>query len=248
MSYADSEDFCEYIDAGAWGSARAVLGVLAPMLAPHSVADFGAGQGVWARAWQDAGAGEVLALDGPWVQLDRLAVPEACFRAADLSQPIDLERRFDIVQSLEVAEHLPPAASEVFIDTLTRHSGLVLFSAAVPGQGGENHVNERPLAYWRALFAARGYQPFDCIRPHVADQKAVMPWYRYNTVLYAHESAVEGLPEEIRATALSPDQALTEGGDLRWRLRRRVVSALPRPAVTAIARVRARVLAGLAKR
>ena len=63
------------------------------------------------------------------------------FRAADLSQPIDLGRRFDVVQSLEVAEHLPSSRASEFIGTLTSHDPLVMFSAAVPGQGGEHHIN-----------------------------------------------------------------------------------------------------------
>jgi hypothetical protein len=35
---------------------------------------------------------------------------------------------------------------------------MVLFSAAIPAQGGTGHVNERWPGYSRALFAARGYR------------------------------------------------------------------------------------------
>ena len=54
---------------------------------------------------------------------------------------------------MEVAEHLPREKASVFIDTLTKHSGIVLFSAAVPGQGGTYHVNEQWPKYWNELFS-----------------------------------------------------------------------------------------------
>ena len=80
-----------------------------------------------------------------------------------------------LVQSLEVAEHLPASAAEQFVDNLVAHSAVVLFSAATLGQGGEHHVNERPYSYWRDLFSDRGYLMFDLIRPFVIENDAVEP-------------------------------------------------------------------------
>jgi hypothetical protein len=78
------------------------------------------------------------------VETARLAMPAKHFAAFDLSRPFRLGRRFDLVQSLEVAEHIPPAQTEIFVDNLAAHGDVILFSAAVPGQGGEFHVNEQP--------------------------------------------------------------------------------------------------------
>ena len=163
-----SGDFYAYIDAGSRRSARAVAGLLLPEIKIGSLLDVGAGHGAWAAEWLAAGVGDALAVDGDYVRADQLAVPAKYFRAHDLAMPLDLGRRFDLVQSLEVAEHLPRARADLFVDNLVAHGDLILFSAAVPHQGGEHHVNEQPPQYWREKFAARGYQPFDFLRPRLA--------------------------------------------------------------------------------
>ncbi|WP_102108099.1 methyltransferase domain-containing protein [Oceaniglobus roseus] len=239
MSHVYSDTFFDYIDGGARRSARAVLGLLQPWLGPASVIDLGSGRGVWLDEWRRCGAARVLGVDGAYVDQSQLAVPQHCFRAADLTRPLDTGERFDLAQSLEVGEHLPAAAAATLVDSLTRAADRVLFSAAVPGQGGEFHVNEQPLSHWQALFAARGFRAYDCLRPALKGNRAVEPWYRYNAVLYANAAGAQGLPEVVRATALPAGVRLREGGDALWRLRRGVVSCLPQGTVTRIAQLRA---------
>src|SRR5262245_48537434 len=204
-----------------------------------SVLDVGCGQGVWLRAWEEAGVSRVLGLDGGYVDQEHLLVPRTSFKVADLSQPFDLGERFDLVQSLEVAEHLQPSASPCFIDSLTRHGDVVLFSAAVPGQGGEYHVNERPLEFWRGLFRQQGYACFDPIRPAVQGKAAVQPWYQYNTLLYANPAGAARLPQTLARTRVADGELLREGGDLLWRARRAIVRRLPARAINYLARQRA---------
>lgn len=243
-----SDRFFDYIDRGARRSARTLIGHLAPWLGADSILDIGCGRGVWLDEWRSAGATEVMGVDGPYVDRDRLAIPREAFAAADLTRPLYLERRFELAQCLEVGEHLPKAASTILVDSLTRHSDRVLFSAAVPGQGGEFHVNEQPLAFWQALFADRGYTAFDCLRPVLAQAAQVEPWYRYNSVLYVNAAGRAGLPEEVLSTELAPGEALSEGGSLGWRMRRALVRHLPVSASTKIAQARAAVIAARAKR
>ena len=64
---------------------------------------------------------------------------------SNLANPVDLGRKFDLVQSLEVGEHLPKSAADTFVETLVKHGDVVLFSAASVGQGGHDHINEQPL-------------------------------------------------------------------------------------------------------
>ena len=113
-------------------------------------------------------------VDGPYVDRRRLLIDPGDFHAADLAAPIGLGRRFDLVQSLEVAEHLPAAKAEQFVDMLTTHGHCVMFSAAVPGQGAENHVNEQPAEYWRAIFGERGYGAVDFFSDRSTDCGAAM--------------------------------------------------------------------------
>jgi len=167
--------YYNYINAGSLRSAEALLPIVARHFTVRSVADFGAGQGAWLSVWRRLGVSDITALDGSYVEQDALLVPREAFVPADLCRPVRLGRTFDLVQSLEVAEHLPAAAAEQFVDNLVAHSRTVLFSAAAQGQGGEHHVNERPYSYWRELFNDRGYLMFDLIRPFLPDHCAVEP-------------------------------------------------------------------------
>ena len=235
-----SHDFYDYIDAGSRRSARAVAGLLLPEIKISSLLDVGAGHGAWAAEWLAAGVKDVVAVDGDYVQRDQLAIPAANFLAHDLATPLDLGRRFDLVQTLEVAEHLPHAKADLFVDNLIAHGDVILFSAAVPHQGGEHHVNEQPPEYWRTKFAARGFAPFDFVRPALADKGDVMPWYRFNSYLYANAAGQKRLSKAILATRVADDQKLTIGGDMKWALRRAAVRMIPTALVKPIAMAKAK--------
>lgn len=238
-------DFYDYIDDGSRASARTVAPLLLAEMNIDSLLDVGAGHGAWAAEWMAAGVTDVMAVDGDYVKPDQLVIPAANFRAADLSQPLDLGRTFDLVQSLEVAEHLPHAKAATFVDTLTRHGDVVLFSAAVPHQGGEHHVNEQPPEYWRQLFKAKGYSAFDWLRPRLADQRQVKGWYRYNSFLYANEAGQRRLSDSILEDRVPDSRALDIGGDFAWNARRAMVRLIPTGLVKPVAMVKASVEARL---
>jgi SAM-dependent methyltransferase len=248
MPHVYTNEFFDYIEKGSRASARALIGLTQPWLNTGSVLDLGCGRGAWISEWQKSGVADVLGVDGDYVDRDNLAVPQENFHAADLTRPVELGRRFDLAQSLEVGEHLPEAASRMLVESLVRHSDRVLFSAAVVGQGGEFHINEKPLSYWQALFAEHGYQAYDCIRPHVREDASVEPWYRYNTVLYVNAAGREGLPQEVLETAVADGRRVPLAGSAAWRLRRGVVSMMPRPMVTRIAQAQAAFLVRRAQR
>ncbi len=230
--------FYAFLNSVAGPSASRIVPLAAAALPVASVADFGCGQGAWLHAWQAAGA-DILGLDGPYVNRDRLLIPREAFLPHDLAEPINLNRRFDLVQSLEVAEHLPRQCAESFVGVLTGHADAVLFSAAVPGQGGEHHVNERPLAFWRGLFAARGYRAVDLVRPAVRGDAQVQRWYCCNTILYVNSAGMGRLSPAAQAAAVPDGRPL----DTYWtpgeRLRQAVVRALPVPAVDQLSRLKA---------
>lgn len=244
-SHSYSSDFYDYIDAGSRASARAVSRLLLKELAIGSLLDVGAGHGAWAAEWLKAGVSDVVAVDGDYVRRDQLAIPAACFTPHDLSTPLDLGRKFDLVQSLEVAEHLPGAKADLFVDNLVRHGDVILFSAAVPHQGGEHHVNEQPPEYWRKRFNARGYDVFDFVRPRIADRHEVKAWYRFNSYLYVNSKGARRMSPSILEAKVPEGTPLTIGGDLGWALRRAAVRLIPAPLVKQIAMAKARVEARL---
>jgi hypothetical protein len=133
---------------------------------------------------QDLGVGDFLGIDGEWVDSSKLAIPNAQFLQQNLHDDIRLGRRFDLAICLEVAEHLSPEKAEVLVDNIVNHSDVVLWSAAIEGQGGQNHINERPPQYWDELFRSRGYDCDDSLRPVFWKNEKVEWWYRQNILIY----------------------------------------------------------------
>ena len=149
-----------------------------------SAIDVGCGVGTWLAALREHGVVDVQGLDGPWVSESQLVIPPERFRRADLSQPLDLGRRYELAISLEVAEHLPAGRADGFVADLTSLADFVLFSAAVPGQGGRGHVNEQWAEYWAERFARHGYVACDVVRPALWHDDSIAYWYRQNVLLY----------------------------------------------------------------
>ena len=235
--YLYGTDFYRFLASFAVRSAQRVVPTLTAVLPLRSVADFGCGQGAWLSVWAAAGA-SVTGVDGPYIESTSLLIDPSSFHPADLSAAIDLGREFDLVQSLEVAEHVPPANAEQFVGTLTAHGSQVLFSAAVPGQGGENHVNERPLGYWRSIFRKRGYAAIDYLRPLICDDPEIAIWYRCNILLYVKDEAVAALPDPVRSCRVPDDRPLADYWPLPHRLGHALVRRLPRDVVDRLSRTR----------
>ncbi len=236
--YQYQGDFYRYLASFAVRLAERVVPLLTGVLPVWSVVDFGCGQGAWLSVWRQAGAA-ITGVDGAYVDRRSLLIDPAFFQAADLAEPIALGRRFDLVQSLEVAEHLPEGKARQFVDTLTLHGSCVLFSAAPPGQGGEHHVNEQPPDYWRAAFRDKGFIAIDYLRPLMREDHEIEPWYRFNTVLYVAEDHLAVLPEAMRARAVPDGEALEDYRTVPYRLRHAVLRHLPVGAVSRLSRLRA---------
>jgi SAM-dependent methyltransferase len=246
MHYQYDSEFFDFVDASARRSARRFVEVVEQSVFTAdrvaTVIDVGCGRGVWAAEWRRRGATGVLGIDGDYVPRDTLLIPRECFLAADLSKPFDVHARFELVQCLEVAEHIAPEAATTLIDGLVRHGDVVVFSAAVPGQGGEHHVNERAYGYWRDLFRLRDYQMYDAIRPLLRNEFDVKPWYRYNAFVYANRAGAERLSAQARSERLPATGAVPNIAPLTWRLRCRAVALLPPETASLAARMKHRLM------
>jgi 2-polyprenyl-3-methyl-5-hydroxy-6-metoxy-1,4-benzoquinol methylase len=183
------QKFFDEQSAGSIRSARHIIPILLKTFTVDSVVDVGCGIGTWLCEFARLGVRNYLGIDGNYIDCKRLLIPQDRFRPTDLAQPFSVGR-FDLACSMEVAEHLPGSSADSFVESLTKSAPIVLFSAAIPHQGGVQHVNEQWQSYWAKKFAAHGYVALDFIRPLVRHNKDVEFWYRQNTLVTAIQKCV----------------------------------------------------------
>ncbi len=237
--YAYDDSF-QVLATGSAAAARRIIAAVRDIIAPASVLDVGCARATWLRAWQDAGCADCVGVDGPYIDSRALEIDESRFVVADLGEKLDLGRAFDLVECLEVAEHLPASRADSLVADLVRHAPMVLFSAATPGQGGENHVNEQPCSYWQRRFASHGYVAIDCLRPLLQQLPEIPHWYRYNLVLYVQRGALDRLPRFVRQFEIPGGRDLPDVSPLPYRLRKMVIRLLPSSLCNSLARWNAR--------
>jgi SAM-dependent methyltransferase len=198
------------------------------------VIDIGCGRGDWLSAFGAAGSTRLVGIDGAWNAEAFRDRGEITFCAADLEQLSlddalpDGAESFDLAMSVEVAEHLSAAAGDQLVAQLVRSAPVVLFSAAIPGQGGTDHRNEQWPSYWAQRFARHGYQAYDLLRPKLWSDSRVSYWYRQNLLLFAKAGSLDAAssivvnplldvvhPELLSARRRTPLSADWAAGSLR---------------------------------
>lgn len=186
------EKFYKTQVSDSYSSAREIAPFMTSLVSCRSVIDVGCGLGTWVRAFKESGVQLAVGIDGEWVAASHFQGEYDHFYKRDLSR-LDVEGlgRFDLVISMEVGEHLPHSSADHFVECLTRLAPLVLFSAAIPGQGGRNHINEQWPDYWENLFIARGYKRFDVIRGRFWGNSNVAYYYAQNAHLFVAESETD---------------------------------------------------------
>lgn len=243
-----SSDFYEGIATDGVSTARAVVPLVLDLVGPvRSVLDLGCGVGAWLSVFKENGGTEVLGVDGDYVPRDQLLIDASEFSPADLSRgaaAVHLDRHYDLAMSTEVAEHLPDAVADEFVGLLTSAAPVVLFSAAVPGQGGTGHINEQWPEYWAEKFAERGHTVIDAIRPELWTRPDVSSCIVQNVLLYVRDDLVEASAGLRRAAEATRPGQLSVVHPRRYDLLadprrvpfRRAVASLPGSLVGAVGR------------
>ena len=175
-------------------SVNAILAIVVDALPEiHSAVDFGCGVGTWLSVLREMGVIDIQGFDGHWVEASLLEIPNENFRHVDLEGVINVSRRYDLAISLEVAEHLRPEIAKAFVGSLVSAADFILFSAAIPFQGGKSHVNEQWLDYWVRLFDEKGYVGLDFIRRAIWDDENIPVWYRQNAVMFVNRGRINDI-------------------------------------------------------
>lgn len=168
-------------------SAQEIIPLVIELLNPKSVVDVGCGIGVWLSVFREHGIEDILGIDSVHVDKKMLQIPAGKFLTVDLKKPFCIDRQFDLIVSLETAEHLPIKSAECFVKSLVALGNVVLFSAAIPFQGGTCHLNEQWPDYWKQHFQQQGYIAVDALRKKIWQNNKIKFYYRQNILIFARE-------------------------------------------------------------
>jgi hypothetical protein len=204
-----TSEYYDRFQRRARSSAGLVVPIVLDILEPGSVCDVGCGRGTWLSVFRQHGITDLCGIDGEHVRRDELEIHTDQFVAADLRHGVNLDRRFELVVCLEVAEHLPAGSAGTLIDGLTGLAPAVLFSAAIPQQGGTGHVNEQWPEYWEAHFRRNDHLAVDCIRPKIWNEQQVAFWYAQNILLFVERTFLESRPQLKREYVCSKTRQLS---------------------------------------
>lgn len=201
------EDFYKYIEQTEQDE-KIIMPLIMQWILPKSIVDFGCAEGAWLREAQALNNDvDILGLDGDYVDRKRLKIHEEKFMPIDLRQNILLNRRFDLAISTEVAEHLEEEFADIFVDNIVRAADQVLFSAAIPNQGGVHHVNEKWQSYWIQKFVERGYYCDYSVRNYFWNETRISSWRRQNLLFFSKEKK-QIAPERPLMDIVHPEEMI----------------------------------------
>lgn len=201
-----NQEFFDAQSQDSYISAQHVLALFNRIFSPQSVIDVGCGIGTWLKAWQEINPHAfVFGVDGNQIASQHFYIDQSHYKMLDLTLPsqqllsqipppsesnknLEKSKPYALCQSLEVAEHLEEKYAYNFVHLLTSLSNVVLFSAALPYQGGTHHVNEQLPQFWQHLFQEHHFHCFDFLRAQILNQRQICPWYRQNIFVFVHQS------------------------------------------------------------
>lgn len=173
--------FYDIIREGCISSARKVIADF-KAFDQHSLAsviDVGCGEGHWGAEFA-----RQFNCDLTFIDKDGFESPHRCYKGTWLQVDMATEDfpdvdRHSLAICLELAEHLPESRADDLVKFLVACSDQILFSAAIPGQGGLGHINEQWPNYWINRFNDLGYWADPLGVVHWGDIE-VEPWYQQN--------------------------------------------------------------------
>ena len=206
------QNFYDKIVKESYSSAQVILKKLFNLYKPNTVIDVGAGSGSWSVSALELGATKVIALDGS-EHSGHLGE-----QAGITTHVVDFESHGalssfetgDLLVCLEVAEHLSKNRAASFVSELCNQAPVVLFSAAIPYQGGTGHVNENWPEYWHQLFSKYGFRCFDNLRESVWGDPEVAWWYQQNTMLFVNPEKSPEICEHLKEFEVKKGEVLTK--------------------------------------
>ena len=165
-------------------SAKEIIPILINRYQPISVVDIGCGTGAFAREFIQNGVEDVVGYEGDWMRETETLLQKDKYIYVDFTNEISATRIYDLCLCLEVAEHLDYSSARTLVSTLTSFSQRVVFSAAIPRQGGNHHINEQWPEFWAELFAEKGFILEWDPRLSIWSNSKIASCYRQNLLVF----------------------------------------------------------------
>ena len=246
-------DFYQSVSLRAQKAAQVAADQIYKFYKPQSLIDVGCGQGIWSRAFLEriSTLEKVSAVDLSSSNITYLkdeninASVSIALHGQDLNLNPSLPGSyFDFAICVEVLEHISKQSSEMIIAELGEKCGMVLFSAAISGQGGTHHINEQSLSYWNQKMGESGFVALDVIRPIFILDREIPSYYTNSIAIWLNKAFVSEIQNKIDWVELSkilPSELMDRRKTLT-KLRFRILSLMPRQFVTFLAILKNRLL------
>jgi SAM-dependent methyltransferase len=154
----DRTYYMEVVDPYMSGGVQSIAASILQEFRPESVVDVGCGSGLLLLSLaEQAPSVQTVGLERSGAGVQICQERGVNVRAFDIETDPVPSDRFSVCVSTEVAEHIPHRHTDRFVDLLCSLADHVVLTAAGPGTGGTDHVNERPQSYWIKRFDARGF-------------------------------------------------------------------------------------------
>jgi SAM-dependent methyltransferase len=188
-------------------------------LQPLSVLDAGCAMGFLVEALHARGV-EAWGVDISEFAISQVheSVRDRC-SVASLAEP--LERRYDLIVSIEVLEHIPPAEIDKVIANLCRSTDRLLLSTTPEDFGEATHLNVQTPDAWSAALAREGFlrdldQDFSFITPWAAlysrhEEPLAETVRRYDRAWWRLRSEISGVRASLLETQERMEKLEAEG-------------------------------------
>jgi len=144
----------------------------------ESIIDLGCGTGSYVRALMENG----FKCDGYDGNPNTVLITNGIGKVLDFSIPLNLNKKYDWLLSLEVGEHIPEEFEKIFLDNMIHHAmdGIIV-SWGIPGQKGDGHVNCKSNSYIIRQMKKRGWK-YDQSSAKKLRNEATFGWFK-NTIM-----------------------------------------------------------------
>ena len=184
-----NEEFIAKSTEDSLRSANVIVPYLINIFHPSSVVDFGCCAGAWLSVFAKDSKIDIFGVDGEYIDKSKLLINKECFMPTDFESEIPaLPHHYDMALCLEVAEHLSDEAGKRLIRRLCQAADVIVWSAAIPQQGGTNHINERWPTHWEKEFKKYDLYANDDIRREFWNDRRVGFCIRQNILTYLRNS------------------------------------------------------------